>query len=160
MTEKNRERYGYRSLFWPIVLIGIGVIALLANMGALDRENLLVLFRLWPLLLILIGIDIMFGRRAPGIGALIGIGGTAAVLGAVALGRWHGAADIVHGSRHLPSHGGGLPGREACVCGKANGQLGSAVSRADTHGQGVPTGAYGCLLYALPSTDHPSEGIA
>lgn len=34
-----------------------------------------------------------------GRGEAIGIGGTAAVLGAVALGRWRGAADLVHGRR-------------------------------------------------------------
>ncbi len=82
----DEKRGGYRSLFWPIVLIGIGVVALLANAGALSRENISVLFRLWPVLLILIGIDIMFGRRSPAIGALIGIGAVAAVIGMMLVG--------------------------------------------------------------------------
>ncbi len=71
MDEKGRR--GYRSLFWPTVLIGVGVTALLGNLGVLSRENFVVLLRLWPLLLVLIGLDVMFGRRAPALGALIGI---------------------------------------------------------------------------------------
>jgi hypothetical protein len=79
MDEKRSG--GYRSLFWPLLLIGIGVIALLANFGVLTRANIVVLFRLWPLLLILIGIDILFGRRSPIIGGLIGVVALALVIG-------------------------------------------------------------------------------
>jgi hypothetical protein len=64
----------YRSLFWPIVLISVGVIWLLRNMGVISAENLAVLFRLWPLLLIVIGLDLLVGRQSPAVGALIGIG--------------------------------------------------------------------------------------
>ena len=65
---------GYRSLFWPIVLIGVGVVWLLGNLGVLTTSSLVVLARLWPLLLILIGLDLLFGRRSPLAGALIGVG--------------------------------------------------------------------------------------
>lgn len=92
MSEKNekewdeKQRGEYRSLFWPIVLIGIGVIILLANLEVFDRENIAVLFRLWPLLLILIGADILFGRRAPAVGALIGLAAVALVIGLMLVG--------------------------------------------------------------------------
>jgi predicted membrane protein len=71
---------GYRSLFWPIVLIAVGVVWLLSNMGILSTANLAVLFRLWPLLLIVIGLDLLFGRKSPAVGAIIGIGAVVLVI--------------------------------------------------------------------------------
>ena len=68
------NRRGYRSLFWPIVLISVGVIWLLGNLGVLGPTNLLVLFRLWPLLLIAIGLDLLIGRDSALIGTVIGVG--------------------------------------------------------------------------------------
>jgi hypothetical protein len=88
MEEKGRG--GNRSLFWPLLLIGIGVIALLGTMGVLDRDNFSVLLRLWPVLLILIGLDIAFGRRSPAIGALIGIGTVALIIGLMLIGPSQG----------------------------------------------------------------------
>jgi len=82
---KHRER-GYRgpSLFWPLVLIGVGVIFLLANFGYLQAENVwAVLWRFWPALLILVGIDILFGSRSTigaVISALLGLAVIAAVI--------------------------------------------------------------------------------
>jgi hypothetical protein len=84
VNEKRHDRY--RSLFWPTVLIGVGLIALLGNLGLLARANIFVLFRLWPLLLILVGLDLMFGRRSPAIGALIGIAAVALVIGLMLVG--------------------------------------------------------------------------
>ncbi|HEY46342.1 MAG: hypothetical protein AMJ88_14000 [Anaerolineae bacterium SM23_ 63] len=77
--EENKG-FRYRSLFWPIVLIGVGVFWLLGNLGILPENYLWTLFRLWPLALIVIGLDIMVGRRSPAIGALIGFGAVALVL--------------------------------------------------------------------------------
>ncbi len=77
MSAESHRRY--RSLFWPLLLIGIGVIWLLGNIGVLSASNLAALFRLWPLLLIAIGLDLLFGRSSPLLGALIGLG-TVAVL--------------------------------------------------------------------------------
>ncbi|TFH35210.1 MAG: hypothetical protein E4G99_07805 [Anaerolineales bacterium] len=71
MDEKNQ--FGYRSFFWPIVFIGIGVIMLLANLDILPTPSLRLLFRLWPLALVVLGLDILVGRRSPVIGALIGL---------------------------------------------------------------------------------------
>jgi hypothetical protein len=58
-----------RGLFWPLVLITLGLIFLLANLGYLGPVSLVALLSLWPLLLILAGIDIAFARRWP-VGAL------------------------------------------------------------------------------------------
>ncbi len=78
MEEKSGFRY--RSLFWPIVIIGVGVFWLLGNLGILPENYLWMLLRLWPLALIVVGLDIMIGRRSPALGALIGLGAVALVL--------------------------------------------------------------------------------
>jgi hypothetical protein len=50
-------------LFWPIIFIGGGVILLLSNMGLLAVNSWVLVWQLWPALLIVIGLDVMFGRR-------------------------------------------------------------------------------------------------
>lgn len=67
------NRAHYRSLFWPVVLIGVGVLWLLTNLGYLTAVRMVEIWRLWPVLLILAGVDILFARRMPLIGALIGV---------------------------------------------------------------------------------------
>src|SRR5438067_5628538 len=54
----------YRNLFWPGVLILIGVLALLVNTHLISPERLYRLTDLWPLLLIVIGL-LMLLRRMP-----------------------------------------------------------------------------------------------
>ncbi len=66
----NSKRY---SLFWPIVLIGAGVILLLRNLGFLPAFNWSVMLQLWPLVLVVIGLDLLFGYKAPWVGGLIGL---------------------------------------------------------------------------------------
>jgi hypothetical protein len=50
-------------VFWPIIFIGGGVILLLSNLGLLAVNSWALLWQLWPALLIVIGLDVMFGRR-------------------------------------------------------------------------------------------------
>ncbi len=54
---------GYRSLFWPAILILIGVFALLVNVGLVPVERLDRLVDLWPLILVVIGLELL-ARRA------------------------------------------------------------------------------------------------
>ena len=54
-----------RGLFWPLLLIAIGLIFLLANFGLIGPVSALAILSLWPLILILGGIDIAIGRRWP-----------------------------------------------------------------------------------------------
>jgi hypothetical protein len=77
--DKNRQ-YGYRSFFWPIVLIGVGAIMLLANLDILPTPSVRLLLRLWPLALIVLGLDLIVGRRSPLLGALIGLAAIALVI--------------------------------------------------------------------------------
>ncbi len=62
----RRTRHSNPSLFGPIVLISIGVLFLLNNLGLLPNLtfNWVAAFQLWPLLLILVGINIVV-RQAP-----------------------------------------------------------------------------------------------
>lgn len=69
MQKPNR----HRSLFWPILLIGVGIVWLLVNFNVIAAVNFNSLLRLWPLILIVIGLDLLFGRHKPWSGALIGI---------------------------------------------------------------------------------------
>jgi hypothetical protein len=70
MSEPRRH---YRSLFWPIVLIGVGLVWFLANINVLPNFNASALLNLWPLVLIALGLDLLIGRRSPLIGLLIGV---------------------------------------------------------------------------------------
>lgn len=75
-------RHGPR-LFWPIVLIGAGLVFLLNNLGVIQGNPWAVLWRLWPVLLIALGVEILIGRSG-GFGAvvsaLLGVGVVAFVL--------------------------------------------------------------------------------
>ena len=79
-------RYRYRSYFWPGVLIVVGVFALLINSGLVPAERLDRLVDLWPLILIVIGLEIVVRRAVQGPAAeiaaalivLVAIGGAAA----------------------------------------------------------------------------------
>jgi len=54
-----------RGLFWPLLLITIGLVFLLVNFGFVPGVTAIQLLNLWPLVLILAGVDIAIGRRWP-----------------------------------------------------------------------------------------------
>jgi hypothetical protein len=56
----------------PLLLIGFGVIFLLNNLGVLAVSVWDVIFRLWPVILIAIGLDLLIGRRSVG-GSLLAL---------------------------------------------------------------------------------------
>src|SRR6266851_830764 len=55
-----------RSYFWPATLILTGVLALVAETGAISGERLLRLADLWPLILIVIGLELLNRRVLQG----------------------------------------------------------------------------------------------
>ena len=55
----------------PTLLIGAGIVFLLQNLGVLPEGIWYQIWRLWPLLLIAIGLDLLVGRRNPLISVLI-----------------------------------------------------------------------------------------
>ena len=76
------EKRGTQSIFWPILLIGIGIAFLLINLDIIPRPNLLSVLRLWPLILVGVGLDLIFKSKYPAISPLIAIG---VVAGAIVL---------------------------------------------------------------------------
>lgn len=63
MTDSpNREQRP--SLAWPILLIGAGILLLLTNLNILPGSSWQLVARLWPLVLIVLGIDVLIGRRS------------------------------------------------------------------------------------------------
>jgi hypothetical protein len=81
MRKSTMSRIQYRSFFWPIMLIGVGIVWLLGNVGIINAANLSVLFNIWPIFLIAIGLDLLFGRRSVLLGATIGLGTLVLVIG-------------------------------------------------------------------------------
>jgi len=72
--ESHKKNVSYRSVFWPIILIGVGLVWLLSNLGIIPRESLWLLINMWPVLLVLAGLDLIFARSIPIIGVLLGLG--------------------------------------------------------------------------------------
>jgi hypothetical protein len=54
-----------RGLFWPLLLIAIGILFLLGNFGFIAGVSWIAILNLWPLLLVLVGIDLALARRWP-----------------------------------------------------------------------------------------------
>jgi hypothetical protein len=68
-----RGPYNYRSVFWAIVLITVGVVWLLANVHAISNAQTSTLMKLWPILLVGVGVDLLIGHRSLYLGALVGV---------------------------------------------------------------------------------------
>jgi hypothetical protein len=78
MSEEKRNRRG--GIVGPLILISLGVIFLLNNLGVLDWSVWEILLRLWPAILIAAGLDLILGRRSIW-GSLLALVLTFAVLG-------------------------------------------------------------------------------
>jgi hypothetical protein len=61
-TEPRRPR---RGLLFPAVLILLGVVFLLGNLGYIPPVQLRAIVQLWPLILVVWGIEMVIGRREP-----------------------------------------------------------------------------------------------
>lgn len=66
MEEKTRRG----GLVGPVILIGLGLIFLLNNLGMLSWNVWEIIFQLWPLFLIAVGVDLLIGRRST-LGSLV-----------------------------------------------------------------------------------------
>jgi hypothetical protein len=60
-------------LFWPVLIIGLGLAAALSYIGGSSGFTFGRLFNLWPLLLIAVGIGLIFRNRSPWVGLILGI---------------------------------------------------------------------------------------
>jgi hypothetical protein len=79
MGEKDSRQRG--GIVGPIILIGLGIIFLLNNLGLLSWSIWGTLLRMWPILLIAAGLDLILGRRSVW-GSLLALVLTFAILGA------------------------------------------------------------------------------
>lgn len=66
----SRRRRSY-SLFLPLAFICVGAVMLLSNLGYLPNFSWAALWRLWPLILIGMGIDALIGRQTR-LGSVVG----------------------------------------------------------------------------------------
>jgi hypothetical protein len=86
----------------PLVLIFIGGVFLLQNAGYLPPNFWLNLWRLWPVVLVLAGIELLLAHRVPWL-ALVGLAAIVLVLGGVASGsslsRSSTQAAVIHTSQ-------------------------------------------------------------
>ncbi len=69
-SSSRHDGQGRRSIVFPVLLIGIGSLFLLQNLGIISWNVWSQLWRFWPVLLVLIGLDMLVGRRS-GIGAAV-----------------------------------------------------------------------------------------
>ena len=89
MSENNQVpeittyRKRSRSFFWPILLISVGILLLLSNLGIVTWSTWNLIWRFWPLVLIAAGIDVLVGRRTT-LGAIISAFLILALIGGVA----------------------------------------------------------------------------
>jgi len=67
----HRAGWDDRDLFWPIIMIGGGLVLFLFGLGQLPLATLTGLWTWWPLLLVLVGLDWLVGRRWPLVGAIV-----------------------------------------------------------------------------------------
>jgi hypothetical protein len=78
MSDRRDSRRG--GLVGPAILIGLGIVFLLNNLGVLSWSIWETLLRLWPVLLVAAGLDLILGRRSVW-GSLLALALTIAVLG-------------------------------------------------------------------------------
>jgi len=61
--ESRTKRKTRPSFVWPIMLITVGVIFLLSNLGLVKDDFLIIIWRIWPVIFIIIGLDSLLRRN-------------------------------------------------------------------------------------------------
>ena len=102
--------YRSRGLVFPLLLIGIGVIVLLVNTGVLSQDALQRLGDLWPLLLVILGLQLILNHTLPRQQATwVGLGATVIiVVAAVLYATLAPASSLGARQANLSEHLGGL----------------------------------------------------
>lgn len=94
----ERPRFRNRDLVGPVILVCLGATLLLINLGVWEWDVLWTLGRIWPVLLIVSGIDLLVGRRSI-LGSLLALVLIVAVIGGAFWLAWTGTGA-------LPAEGG------------------------------------------------------
>lgn len=81
----QHRRHG--SLTWGLIFILVGVVFLLSNFGAVSPDIWNQLSRLWPIIIILIGVETLFGHSDTSdlVSSLIGVFVFATIIGVIFL---------------------------------------------------------------------------
>lgn len=77
MSEPARERRSQGGLLFPLILVGVGIAFLLGNLGYVPPISVRAVASLWPLILVLVGIEIIFARREPFLALALQVGAIA-----------------------------------------------------------------------------------
>src|SRR5258705_8538131 len=97
MSISGTERssfHRYRSFFWPLLLIVLGVVLLLQNAGILNGATISIFVRLWPLALIIVGVELLLAPRQPRLAAIISIGTLGVALAIAVIGPVFGLGKV------------------------------------------------------------------
>jgi hypothetical protein len=70
---QGRASWDDRDLFWPVIMVGAGLALFLYGLGELPLLQLTGLWQWWPLALVMVGMDWLFGRRWPVAGAIVAV---------------------------------------------------------------------------------------
>jgi len=100
---------GRPGLIGPLILLAIGFILLFNNLGYISWDIWTVLWRFWPVILILLGLEILVSQTGSSLAyALVALVGLVAIAGVIALAwmgvgaqPWEGAVTIEEVSRPL-----------------------------------------------------------
>ena len=98
------------SIFLPLILIGLGALLLLRNAGLIQVSIWDVVGRLWPLIPVLIGIELLIGQRSPRASVLVMLLVSIGIIAGIALfasdpGPVSGGLDREYHQRSLPQRG-------------------------------------------------------
>jgi hypothetical protein len=96
---------GNRSILFPLILIVGGGIWLLRQANIISTANIAMLFRLIPLILIIVGVELVIRGRYPQIATYLGIGSVIVIIGLVLVGPalgWVGTREVQTGSYEEP----------------------------------------------------------
>ena len=107
-TQPSKPKSGGSGISFALILIGIGAVFLLNNMGLISISWAQAA-RFWPLLLIIIGLDIIVGRRSALGGALVGLATVGAIAGVIWFSQGPNAPTVsgntITGKIHVPLEG-------------------------------------------------------
>lgn len=65
------DRRRFPNLFWPIIFIGVGALYLMANLDLIEAVDFRQIWRLWPVFLVIAGINMLFGRNTRWLASLL-----------------------------------------------------------------------------------------
>jgi Toastrack DUF4097/LiaF transmembrane domain len=136
--QQSRNGWAHRSLFWGVVVIGLGVIWLLSGLDVLTAHHLAMLTYVWPILLIGIGVDLLIGRRSPTVGGLVGVVTVGLMIVFMLLGPAFGWT----GNTELKTDTFGTP-----------------VDAANSAQVSIDTGGYSATIHALQSSSGPERPL-